>query len=251
MASRLQDLQAANRRLLRDVSHELRSPLARMRVALELARNRKGKNVEGELDRIELESERLETLIDEVLGLLRESSESAPLKPESFDLRELLSDVRELVNYETPEGSPGVLFEAGEPLNVSADRELIWRAVENLLRNALKYTDSARGVELSAGREDADRVWISVADRGPGLPEQHLEKIFEPFYRVQEARDRQSGGHGLGLAIAAAAVRRHRGSIVARNRSGGGLIFRIHLPIQQTGAEESGAVSKKSDHFVQ
>lgn len=231
MAARLDDLQTANRRLLRDVSHELRSPLARLRVALEIARNRDSAPVAGELDRIELESERLEALVDEVLTLLRETSGSGPLQRESFDLRELLSELQGVVNYEAPEGSPGVLLEPGPPLPVLADRELLWRALENLIRNALIHTDARAGVAVSA-QADKRRggIEIYVADRGPGLPEHQLEKIFEPFYRVEEARERETGGHGLGLAIAAAAVRRHQGEIRARNRDGGGLELIVWLP---------------------
>lgn len=231
MAGRLQDMQIANRRLLRDVSHELRSPLARLRVALEIARNRGAGDVSGELDRIELESERLEALVDEVLDLLRESSESNPLKLERFDLSELLADLQATVTYEAPENSPGVILEAPGPIFLEADRELLWRAVENLIRNALIHSDSSAGVLLSARTVDRDgAIVITVADRGPGLPARHLEKIFEPFYRAQEARDRHTGGHGLGLAIAAAAVRRHQGNIEAYNREGGGLEIRIRLP---------------------
>jgi two-component system sensor histidine kinase CpxA len=231
MAARLQDLQTANRRLLRDVSHELRSPLARLRVALEIARNRDQDAVSGELDRIELESERLEILVDEVLDLLRESSESSPLHTELFDLCELLSDIQGVVNYEAPDGTPGVILEAQGPIRIEADRELLWRAVENLIRNALIHTDASAGVLLAAAQDaGTGNVDIVVGDRGPGLPAQHLKKIFEPFYRAQEARDRNSGGHGLGLAIAAAAVRRHHGTIAAVNREGGGLEIRIGLP---------------------
>ena len=113
-----------------------------------------------------------------------------------------------------------------------ADRELIWRAVENLLRNALQHTDRDRGVELTAHRQSDAMVRVCVSDRGPGIPAQQLDRIFEPFYRVQEARDRNTGGHGLGLAIAAAAVRRHRGEISAANRPGGGLRFCIELPVK-------------------
>jgi two-component system sensor histidine kinase CpxA len=229
MAARLDELQSANRRLLRDVSHELRSPLARLRVAVEIARNRDSQAVRGELDRIELEAERLEALVDEVLDLLRDSSGAAPLNRERFDLRELLADLQNVVNYEAPEGSPGVLFKPGEDLPIDADRELLWRALENVLRNALIHTNAEAGVELSA-RRDGAWLEVQVADRGPGLPPSQLEKVFEPFYRVQEARDRASGGHGLGLAIAAAAVRRHQGDISARNRAGGGLEMLVRLP---------------------
>lgn len=231
MAARLQAMQQANQRLLQDVSHELRSPLARLTVALEIARKKGAPNVESELDRIELESERLGALVNDVLGLLRESSETTPKMDEAFDLDLLLNDLVEVVNYEAPEGKPGIAWKPVEPFPFHGDRELLWRAMENLLRNALRHTDPDRGVTLSLER-GRKQVHLSVRDFGPGLPEGELEKIFEPFYRVQESRDRGSGGHGLGLSIAANAVRRHGGRIGARNADGGGLIVRISLPLE-------------------
>jgi two-component system sensor histidine kinase CpxA len=229
MAARLQAMQQANQRLLQDVSHELRSPLARLTVALEIARKKGAPNVESELDRIELESERLGALVNDVLGLLRESSETDPKADEAFDLSILLSDLVDVVNYEAPEGKPGIAWKPVEPFPYHGDRELLWRAMENLLRNALRHTDPDNGVILSLeyGRK---QVHLDVRDFGPGLPDGELEKIFEPFYRVQESRDRGSGGHGLGLSIAANAVRRHGGRIGARNANDGGLIVRISLP---------------------
>lgn len=219
MAERLQESEGANRRLLRDVSHELRSPLARQRVALELARSRSGKVAELELDRIELESERLEALVDEVLSLLRESSGAAPFEPEDFDLAELLQDLAEVVSYELPPDAPGIDLQVTGPIPVHADRELLWRALENVLRNAVLHSDSAKAIELAAESGD-EAVVIRVRDRGPGVPDSQLERLFDPFTRADDARDRSSGGHGLGLAIAAAALRRHGGSITARNRGG-------------------------------
>jgi two-component system sensor histidine kinase CpxA len=230
MASRLQAMQQANQRLLQDVSHELRSPLARLTVALEIARKKGAPNVESELDRIELESERLGALVNDVLGLLRESSEMVPKVNEEFDLNILLNDLVDVVNYEVPEGKPGIAWKPVEPFQYLGDRELLWRAMENLLRNALRHTDPDNGVILSLER-DRKQAHLSVRDFGPGLPEGELEKIFEPFYRVQESRDRGSGGHGLGLSIAATAVRRHGGRIGAQNADGGGLIVRISLPL--------------------
>ncbi len=230
MASRLQAMQQANRRLLQDVSHELRSPLARLTVALEIARKKGAPNVKSELDRIELESERLGALVNDVLGLLRESSETVPKVDEEFDLDVLLDDLVDIVNYEVPEGKPGIAWKPEESFPYHGDRELLWRAMENLLRNALRHTDPDQGVILKLERE-RKQVHLSVRDFGGGLPEAELEKIFEPFYRVQESRDRGSGGHGLGLSIAANAVRRHGGRIVARNADDGGLIVQISLPL--------------------
>jgi len=230
MASRLQAMQQANQRLLQDVSHELRSPLARLTVALEIARKKGAPNVESELDRIELESERLGALVNDVLGLLRESSETVPKVDEEFDLNVLLNDLVDVVNYEVPEGKPGITWKPVQPFPYRGDRELLWRAMENLLRNALRHTDPDNGVILNLERE-RKQVHLSVRDFGPGLPEGELQKIFEPFYRVQESRDRGSGGHGLGLSIAANAVRRHGGRIAARNANDGGLIVQVSLPL--------------------
>jgi len=230
MASRLQAMQQANQRLLQDVSHELRSPLARLTVALEIARKKGAPNVESELDRIELESERLGALVNDVLGLLRESSETVPKVDEEFDLNVLLNDLVDVVNYEVPEGKPGITWKPVQPFPYRGDRELLWRAMENLLRNALRHTDPDNGVILKLERE-RKQVHLSVRDFGPGLPEGELQKIFEPFYRVQESRDRGSGGHGLGLSIAANAVRRHGGRIAARNANDGGLIVQVSLPL--------------------
>jgi two-component system sensor histidine kinase CpxA len=232
MAERLQAMQTANQRLLQDVSHELRSPLARLSVALEIARKKGAEHIGSEIDRIGLESERLETLVNDVLGLLRESSETVRKLDEEMDLTELLSDLVGVVNYEVPEGKPGIAWQPEGPIAFLGDREMLWRATENLLRNALRHTDPDRGVELGldASRRKS-RITLSVRDFGPGVPEKELEKIFEPFYRVQESRDRGSGGHGLGLSIAATAVRRHGGEITACNAPDGGLVVKINLPL--------------------
>jgi two-component system sensor histidine kinase CpxA len=230
MARRLQISQQANQRLLRDVSHELRSPLARLRVALEIARNKDDSLVQDELNRIELESERLEKLIDEVLGLLRESSNPRDLKLSRFDLGELLQDLVETVNYEIDETRQKIELQLDVPLALDADRELLWRVFENLLRNALVHSGEAGAIQIDAAPVSGVEIQVRVLDSGPGIPEAHIERIFEPFYRVDEARDRRSGGHGLGLAIAASAVRSHGGRISAFNRSGGGLEISVILP---------------------
>lgn len=232
MAGRLQHLQQANQRLLRDVSHELRSPLARLRVALEIARNKDRSLVVNELDRIELESQRLENLVDEVLSLLRESSGPKELKLSHFDVAELLQDLVETVNYEISEGGESIGLQIAEPLRVEADRELLWRVFENLLRNAVNHSGHLDGIRVSAGPVDGQHIQVNVQDSGPGIDDAHIDRIFEPFYRVDEARNRNSGGHGLGLAIAASAVRRHGGRISASNRKEGGLEVRVVLPLK-------------------
>jgi len=239
MAARLQLLQQANQRLLRDVSHELRSPLARLRVALEIARNKDQSLVAEELNRIELESERLEQLIDEVLSLLRESSGPQDLKIQSFDLEEMLQDLVDTVNYEVSDDGYLIDLQLQPPLLLQADRELLWRVFENLLRNALIHSGSAKGIQVSASQVSGREIQVRVSDSGPGIAEHHIDRIFEPFYRVDETRNRKTGGHGLGLAIAASAVRRHGGRITASNREGGGLEVLVVLPSGQE--QDSGA----------
>ena len=233
MAGRLQQLQQANQRLLRDVSHELRSPLARLRVALEIARNKDRGLVLDELNRIELESERLEKLVDEVLGLLRESSGARELNLSGFDLVDLLKDLVETVNYEIGEGREPIALQVESALQLDADRELLWRVFENLLRNALVHAAGDGGIKIAASQTTEGEIKVAVQDSGPGIAPHHIERVFEPFYRVDEARDRNSGGHGLGLAIAASAVRRHDGRISASNRKQGGLQVCVVLPQRQ------------------
>ena len=236
MAAQLQEMQLANQRLLQDVSHELRSPLARLTVALEIARGKGAGQVESELNRIELECNRLEALVNDVLGLLRESSQTVRNVDEALDLSELMSDLVEVVDYEVPEGKPKIQWEPPPAFPFKGDRELLWRALENLLRNALRHTNPDKGVVLKLGTERGNRrVNLSVRDYGCGVPEAELEKIFEPFYRVQESRDRISGGHGIGLSIAANAARRHGGHIQASNKEGGGLVVEINLPLSGSG----------------
>jgi len=178
-----------------------------------------------------LESERLENLVDEVLSLLRESSGPQALKMSRFDLSELLQDLVETVNYEISENQQPIGLQTQSPLLLNADRELLWRVFENLLRNALIHSGDAGAIEVSAKQVSDKEIQVSVLDSGPGITEEHINRIFEPFYRVDEARNRSSGGHGLGLAIAASAVRRHDGSISASNRQGGGLEMRVVLPL--------------------
>lgn len=236
MASQLQVMQKANQRLLRDVSHELRSPLARLRVALEIARNKDQSLVVDELNRIELESERLEKLIDEVLSLLRESSGRHEMNSASFNLVELLQDLVETVSYEIGENSQNIELQIEPVLMLHGDRELLWRAFENLLRNAVIHSGGEGDIRVFANQTSTREVQVNVSDSGPGIAEEHIARIFEPFYRVDEARNRSSGGHGLGLAIAASAIRHHGGRISAANRQGGGLEVQVILPQENSGA---------------
>jgi two-component system sensor histidine kinase CpxA len=142
------------------------------------------------------------------------------------------------VNYEISDGRQEIELQMQEPLMLEADRELLWRVFENLLRNALIHSGDEGAIRISASQKSAREIQVIVQDSGPGIAQAHIKRIFEPFYRVDEARNRGSGGHGLGLAIAASAVRRHGGRISASNRKGGGLEVLVALP--QTQDQNSG-----------
>ncbi|MFH1178014.1 MAG: ATP-binding protein [Acidobacteriota bacterium] len=229
MAARLEALLSAQRRLLRDVSHELRSPLARLGVALELARKRAGASASEQLDRIELEAGRLDALIDQLLTLSRLEVAGQPAAAEVVDLRTLAEAVADDAAFEAAGSRVTVRVEAnGDPV-VEGDPEALRSAIENVLRNAVRFGSSGSEVRVELACEGGEAV-VRVLDRGPGVPQAHIEDLFEPFFRVEEARDRSRGGAGLGLAIASRAVRLSGGRITARNRDGGGLEVAIRLP---------------------
>jgi len=231
MAARLQKSHGLQRQLLLDVSHELRSPLARLQVATELARKR-AENVAGaELDRIEQESEKLNDLIGEILHLSRQQDDGQPLILESVDLTEILMSVAEAARIEADQVNCQIKLEVSSALGLTGNPALLERAMENVLRNAVAHTPASSVVTVVAQRTD-DRIEVTISDQGPGVAEDQLEDIFRPFYRVSQAHDRQSGGFGLGLAIARASIERHGGLISASNLEQGGLKVTISLPIQ-------------------
>jgi signal transduction histidine kinase len=235
MAERLQLQLEAKQQLLRDVSHELRSPLARLQLALSLAR-REGGNVERHLARIECEAQRLEALIARTLKLVRLERPVHGLEQASVDVGELLRTIAADVAIEADAQGCLMQVQAQGPLPVSGDAELLRSAFENVIRNAVRHspTDAMVGItaRLMAGEgQQGDRVEVVIRDHGPGVPEKELGLIFEPFYRVDAARGHGSAaGEGLGLAIAARAVALHGGGIEARNLEAGGLSVTIRLP---------------------
>jgi signal transduction histidine kinase len=232
MSERVRNLLELKQQLLRDVSHELRSPLARLQLALSLARRQDGTGVERHLARIECEADRLEELIARTLKLARlerpmQGVDSAPL-----DVSQLLSQIADDVGIEADAHGCKVVLACEGELMVNGDLELLRSAMENVIRNAVRYAPSGSSVEIEARRGHED-ISVIVRDRGPGVPAKDLELIFEPFYRVDAARDRAAGGDGLGLAIAARAVAIHGGTITARNRDAGGLEVELLLPAAQ------------------
>jgi two-component system sensor histidine kinase CpxA len=237
MAERLRALLTSHRELLRDVSHELRSPLARLQIALGLAR-RPNANLEQEFDRIERETARLDELIGEILSLSRLDDPARPLQAERVNLEELLETLAENVRLEAEPRAIRLQLAPGAPFEIRADRELLFRAVENVLRNAVRFSPDGGTVELAVERV-AGSARIRIRDHGPGVPASVLGRIFEPFYCVAQARDRQSGGYGIGLAITARVAALHGGTVQARNAEGGGLEVEIRLPerVHQVGAQ--------------
>jgi two-component system sensor histidine kinase CpxA len=232
MAERLETVLNSQKRLLADISHELRSPLARMGVALELARARTPEGSNTSLDRIAREAERMNVLIEELLTLARLEARN----PEAFerfpaDLHHLVREVAADADFEaTARGCRCEAFLPGEALSLWGDAETLHRAVENVTRNAVRYTAPGTTVTLTLRREGEVAV-LTVRDHGPGVPEEHLSDLFTPFWREAEARDRASGGVGLGLAIAHQAVLLHRGSIQGENIAEGGLLVTVMLPL--------------------
>ena len=214
MADRIETLLAAERRLLLDISHELRSPLARLGVAVELARS--GEDREGALDRIQKEADRLNSLVGELLQVTRAEGDPGALEREAVFLEELVRDVVETNRIEATARGCQISLEVISGAQIEGQPELLRRAIENVIRNAIRYAPAGTAVEVTVrGRA------ICVRDHGPGVPDEALARIFDPFYRVENDRDRLSGGAGLGLAIARRAVEVHGGSIRARNANPG------------------------------
>lgn len=229
MAERIEDLIAAQQRLLRDISHELRSPLGRLVVALELARRDDPEARQKALQRIELEAERMNEMIGQLLSLTRLESGASELQRSRFDLNELLFELVQDADFEARNRGCRVEFDGRDARPLFGSRDLLARAFENVIRNAVKYTTDNSTVTVQLAGSHQDHL-IRILDQGPGVPEEALEKLFEPFFRVADARDRESGGTGIGLAIAERAIELHGGRIKAINHSAGGLLVEIILP---------------------
>jgi signal transduction histidine kinase len=228
MAVRIGHLLESQRRLLRDVSHELRSPLARLTLAAELAREQKKPEY---FDRIQQEVQRLEELIAQILTLARMEAALGQRAGILVNLDDLLSQICNDTGFEAHRR--GITVKADLAANCAVDGELplLRAAFENVIRNAVRYTADRTEVSVRLYRKN-DKACISVCDRGPGVPPEKLAVIFEPFMRVSEARERDSGGYGIGLTIAREALRAHGGEIAASLRDSGGLCIEMELPVR-------------------
>jgi two-component system sensor histidine kinase CpxA len=199
-----------------------------MRVALGLARQPAADHVR-QLDRLEREIERLDSLISQVLKLARLQGTDAPFSREPVAIDEIVEEVVRDANFEGAVKNCSVELKGAANASVLGNRELLRSAIENVLRNAMRYSPEGQPVSVSIERTGSALV-IRIRDRGPGVPPADLERIFEPFYRVAESRDRDSGGEGIGLAITAQVMKAHGGTAEASNSAAGGFEVRLSLP---------------------
>jgi two-component system sensor histidine kinase CpxA len=226
MAERIEALITGQRRLLGDVSHELRSPLSRLLVALSLVKQGPPDEAAENLDRIALEARRLDTMIGQLLALTRIDSGVDRGSPAPFDLTNLVQEVANDGDFEARARNRSVAIDRADASTVNGFEELLRSAVENVVRNAIRHTAEGTAVEISLQAANS-RALLRVRDHGPGVPESMLSEIFLPFRRVANGNPE---GAGLGLAIAERAVNVHRGTIRAMNGAKGGLIIEIDLP---------------------
>jgi len=227
MAERIESLVGAQRRLLGDVSHELRSPLSRLIVALGLARRGAPEEAAENLDRIALEARRLDALIGQLLALTRIGSGVDRGSPVPFDFTNLVQEVAADAAFEARARNRSVIVREAAECTVTGFEDLLRSAVENVVRNAVRYTAEGTAVEIAL-RCDPQGAALTVRDHGPGVPENLLPKMFQPFQRAAD-----SDGAGLGLAIAESAVAVHGGAIRAANAPGDGLSVEIDLPARR------------------
>ena len=250
MSCRIEELISRQRQLISDVSHELRSPLARLNVALDLGRVRKGNDPAFEQMQEDIR------LLDEMIGRLLTIAKldiSAPQVPMAdLDLAELVSQIVRDAEFELQEPNGGIRLISSGQCIVCGSAELLHGAIENVVRNAIRYTEDGTAIEVRVdceGSLSGPSVRLMVRDYGPGVPASELKNIFQPFYRLTGARDRQSGGTGLGLAIADRVIRVHGGTIHAENAAPRGLRIEIVLPQSSALQGREGGYSDSQERF--
>jgi signal transduction histidine kinase len=219
MADRIETLLTAERRLLQDISHELRSPLARLNLAIELARTAPDRDAAAA--RLQKEVDRLTALVGSILEVTRAEGDPGARRSEVVGVDTLLRDVVQTCQLEAEARQCRLVVRAGVTRTIQGDSELLRRALENVVRNAIRYAPAGTDVELQA-EEGPKGLTITVRDTGSGVPDQFLPRLSQPFFRVEDARDYSpTGGVGLGLSIAHRAVQLHRGTLVAENANPG------------------------------
>ena len=228
MAARLEGLVDGQRQLIYDISHELRSPLTRLNVALDLGRERKGSD--QAFDQMQQDLERMDQMIDRLLTLARLDAAGASVPLKSLNLTDLVADIVHSAGFELGDRPDNITMNSSDAFFVRGNAELLQSAIENVIRNAIRYNNSEEPVQVVLERVESSAK-ITVRDHGLGVPSEDLRRIFEPFYRVATDRDRQTGGTGLGLAIAERAIRMHGGEVYALNATPQGLEVHIVLPL--------------------
>ncbi len=231
MASEIHDLVESNRRMLMGASHDLRSPISRIRVAISLAATAPDAERKELLDRIEVELLRLNGMIEQILTVAR--LESGQLKPvsDAISLNQVIGEAVEDARFEASQSNVEIVYDDNwRDVTIVGEENMLRSAFENVLRNAIFYSGVDGRVQVSVGLESG-RAIICVSDDGPGVPDNALPKLFNPFYRVDDARGTSTGGSGLGLSIVSGAVKFHNGSVRARNLQPSGLEITIELPV--------------------
>ncbi len=233
MAKRIEITLQSQQRLLRDVSHELRSPLARLQIALGLSFQRSKGLVEPELQRIEKEVERLNELIGQSLSLARISSQADIPEKTKINLTELFEKIIETVKYEAQDKQCQIISTQMDSCFINGNKDLLYSGLENIIRNAIHHTKTGTQIKTSVALSNAlpPVATLVIRDNGKGVPESDVDELFTPFFQVDEARTQQQGGYGIGLAIAERAISLHNGSICITNIAEGGLEVSIKLPV--------------------
>lgn len=249
MAEKVEKIVKLKERLLQDISHELRSPLARLQIAIELGRKKSGHVAQSEFSRMEEECICLNSLIGEILEYARLDKSVYQLKRDLISIPDLLQHIIADANFEFANNNNNnnnnnrrVTLSAATDCTLYVDERLLHRAIENILRNALRYSPAQELVSVLAGLDEKQRnLVIEINDHGPGIPEDQLKKIFKPFYRIDKSREKKTGGYGLGLSIAHQAIHLHGGEIHVINQKTGGLKVRITLPLAENQLTENNS----------
>ncbi len=230
MAGELRNQIQSERNLLSGVSHELRSPIARMRLALALARTSDQPEREEMLDRIEQDTIQLDSMLERILTVARLENGQYKPKFESLSLNDLIDEVLDDARFEAAATDATVNYSDDAVVQVNGDPGLLRSAIENVVRNAIFYSGQGGTIDVRLRRDDGNAV-LTVRDNGKGVPEDALPLLFKPFYRVDDSRGTTTGGMGLGLAIVRNAMTVHAGTVSARNVSPHGLEVEFRLPI--------------------
>jgi two-component system sensor histidine kinase CpxA len=244
MAGELRTQIQSERNLLSGVSHELRSPIARIRLALALARDAGDEERAEMLNRIEQDTIQLDSMLEQILAVARLESGQQKPKFEQLTLNEVIDDVLDDAKFEAAATGAEISYRPGAEIKVNGDPGLLRSAIENVVRNAIFYSGETGNIEVRLDKANNEAV-VSVRDNGPGVPETALPLLFKPFYRVDDSRGTKTGGMGLGLAIVRNAVAMHGGSVSAKNVSPHGLEVELRLPLIPTPAGRRSSAEVK------